>query len=164
MAAADRALAADPKNINAMILKGRALLADARGKGPGADWTQVRRYLIQANRADTENAEPLFLYYQTFLAARQKPSEDAIKGLYYAHLLAPHDVGLRYAVVRQHLIDNDLKAAQKSFAPIISNPHIELEKRPKLTEAMDMMRAGDRDGAMAALAADLRGERGGGES
>lgn len=162
IAAADRALAADPKNINAMILKGRALLADARGKGPSADWTQVRRWLVQANRADTENAEPLYLYYQSFPAARQKPTADAIKGLYYAHLLAPHDVGLRYTVVRQHLIDGDLKAAQKSFAPIFSNPHIELEKRPKLVEAMDKMRGGDAQGAIAALNADYRTDRGGG--
>jgi hypothetical protein len=157
--AADRALAKDPKHIGAMITKGRALLAEARVKGSAADWGEVRRWLIRANRADTENAEPLYLFYQSFVAAGQKPSPDAIKGLYYAHLLAPHDLGLRFTVVRERLTDGEVEAAIRSFSPIIANPHIDVEQRPKLLEAMAKMRAGDGPGALAAIEADYRADR-----
>ncbi|NJC06566.1 hypothetical protein GGQ97_002359 [Sphingomonas kaistensis] len=160
VAAADRALAKDPKHIGAMITKGRALLGEARGKGSKADWTEVRRWLIQANRADTENAEPLFLYYQTFQAAGQKPTADAIKGLYYAHVLAPHDMGLRFNVVRQRLTDGEIPAALRSFAPIVANPHIDLDKRPKLLEALQKMQANDAAGALAAIEVDYRARQG----
>lgn len=164
VAAADKALAKDPKHIGAMITKGRALLGEARGKGTAADWKEVRRWLIQANRADTENAEPLYLFYQSFPAAKQKPTADAINGLYYAHLLAPHDMGLRRSVVRQRLIDGEVAPALRSFAPLVANPHIDLEKRPKMTEALERMQANDALGALAALEADYRATRSGGSS
>ncbi|GAA4010462.1 hypothetical protein [Sphingomonas humi] len=159
--AADKALASDPKNVGAMITKGRAMLAEARGKGSSADWKEVRRWLVQANRADTENAEPLYLYYQTFPASGAKPTADAVKGLYYAHTLAPHDMGLRFTVVRQQLEDGEIDNAIRSFSPIVANPHIDVEKRPKLIEAMQKMRARDAAGALAAIEADYRGDRGG---
>ncbi|UUR08393.1 tetratricopeptide repeat protein [Sphingomonas glaciei] len=158
--AADKALARDPKNIGAMITKGRALLDEARGKGGSADYTEVRRWLIRANRADTENAEPLYLFYQSFVVAGQKPTPDAIKGLYYAHLLAPHDMGLRFNVVRQRLTDGEIPAALRSFAPIVANPHIDIEKRPKLLEALQKMQARDAAGALAAIEEDYRAGRG----
>ena len=164
IAAADRALAANPKHIGAMIIKGRALLGDARGKGNAADWREVRRWLVLANRADTENAEPLHLFYQTFRASGQKPTVAAINGLYYAHVLMPHDVGLRFDVVRQRLIDGEISQALTSFAPILANPHLDLEKRPMLVEAMTRMRAGDGPGALAAIEADYRSGRATGDS
>ncbi|WP_426267112.1 hypothetical protein [Sphingomonas sp. LHG3443-2] len=160
IAAADRALASNPKHIGAMIIKGRALLEEARAKGGTANWGEVRRWLIQANRADTENAEPLFLFYQSFLAARQKPTADAVKGLYYAHVLMPHDVNLRFHVVRQHLTDGELPDALRAFAPIIANPHLEVEKRPMLLQAMQKMQGGDAPGALAAILIDYQTRRG----
>ena len=156
VAAADKALASNPKHIGAMITKGRALLEEARSKGGAADWGEVRRWLIQANRADTENAEPLFLFYQSFLAAKQKPTADAVKGLHYAHVLMPHDVNLRFHVVRQHLIDGKLPDALRAFAPIIANPHLDVEKRPMLLQAMQKMQGGDAPGALAAIQADYQ--------
>lgn len=154
--AADRALAKDPNRVPAMIVRGKALLGDARGKGGNADWSQVRRYLIRANRADTENAEPLYLFYQTFQAAGQAPTADAVKGLYYAHTLAPHDLGLRFATVRQYLIDGKLPEASRTFAPIIANPHLDISRRPKLVEAMALMRSGNAPAALAAIDEDYQ--------
>lgn len=159
IAAADRALASNPRHIGAMIIKGRALLDEARGQGKAADWREVRRWLVQANRADTENAEPLYLFYQTFGAAGEKPTAAAINGLYYAHVLMPHDVGLRFTAVRQMLIDGEVAKALISFAPIVANPHLDLDKRPLLVEAMTRMRAGDGPGALAAIEADYRSGR-----
>ena len=132
------------------------MIGEARDKGGKADWAEVRRWLVRANRADTENAEPLYLFYQSFLAAGQKPDANAVKGLHYAHTLAPHDVGLRFTVVRQHLMDGEVAAAARAFAPIISNPHIDVDKRPGLLQAMQKMQAGDGRSALAAIEADYR--------
>lgn len=154
VAAADRALAADPKSTQAMLYKGRALMALARAEPGKADWAEVRRWFIRANRADTENAEPLYLYYQSFLAAGERPSKSAAEGLLYAQALAPQDMGLRYAAVRQLLLDGKAAEAEPLFAQIIFNPHVSTLKRPKLLEAMERIRARDPRGSLEALAAD----------
>ena len=44
-------------------------------------------------------------------AAGEKPTAAAINGLYYAHVLMPHDVGLRFTAVRQMLIDGEVAKA-----------------------------------------------------
>jgi hypothetical protein len=41
--------------------------------GSAADWKSVRSWFAKANRLDTENAEPLILYYQSFVAAGERP-------------------------------------------------------------------------------------------
>ncbi len=158
--AADRALAADPGHVGAMVTKGRALLMEARGKGANADWAEVRRWLIRANRADTEHAEPLYLFYRSFVDAGQTPTAAAIKGLHYAHALAPNDIGLRFASVRQHLTDGQVEEARQKFAAIVFNPHLDIEERPQLSVAMERMRAGDAAGALASIEADWRSRRG----
>jgi tetratricopeptide (TPR) repeat protein len=159
--AADKALAADPRHVGAMVTKGRALLMEARGKGSQADWSEVRRWLVRANRADTEHAEPLYLFYRSFVDAGQKPTADAVKGLHYAHALAPSDIGLRFASVRQHLMDGQVQEARRKFAAIVFNPHLDLEGRPQLTVAMERMRAGDGSGALVAIDADYRARKAG---
>lgn len=157
VAAADRALALEPGQVQALIYKGRAMMELARAAPAGADWTEIRRLFIRANRADTENAEPLWLFYQSFPAARQAPTADAVKGLLYAHALAPQDRGLRFAAVRQLILDGDFKGAERAFGPIVFDPHLASRRRPVLTQAMDRIRARDSAGALAALEADRRG-------
>lgn len=152
--AADRALGADPKQVGAMVTKGKAMLMEARGKGASVDWAEVRRWLVRANRADTENAEPLYLYYRTFVESGQKPNAAAVTGLHYAHALAPADIGLRFASVRQHLVEGQVEDARRKFAVIVFNPHLDISRRPQLTTAMERMRVGDGKGALAAIDAD----------
>ena len=60
--AAERALAIDPKFEEALIYKGRAEMALA-ASNPKADWTAIRDNFLKANRLETEDAEPLMLYY-----------------------------------------------------------------------------------------------------
>src|SRR4029079_4348917 len=62
-AAADRALAADPKDIHALIYKGPAHVDLAKKDPQHGNWAKVRRWFTQANKIDTEDAEPLALFY-----------------------------------------------------------------------------------------------------
>lgn len=122
-AAADRALAGDPNYVPALILKGRAEMKLARTNPSAADWKEVRGLFVKANRLDTENAEPLMLYYQSFRAAGERPTDVANKGLLYAMVLAPQDDKLRWMAVRQLLLDRRLDDAKRALGPIAYSPH-----------------------------------------
>lgn len=154
--AADRALASDPSHTQAMLFRAKSMIAQAKDAPDKADWASIRRWLIKANGSDLENAEPLYLFYQTFLRAGARPTPNAVEGLYYSFALAPNDLGLRFTTVRQMLMDNKTEAAEPLFAAIIFNPHLNVAKRPKLTEAMDRIKARDARGALTAIEADYQ--------
>jgi tetratricopeptide (TPR) repeat protein len=122
-AAADHALTADPTYVRALIYKGAAEMALAKSKTATVDWNKVRSLFAKANRLDTENAEPLMLYYLSFTAAKETPPEVAIKGLLYAMVLAPQDDRLRWLAVRQLLRDRKVDEAKRALAPIAYDPH-----------------------------------------
>jgi tetratricopeptide (TPR) repeat protein len=158
IAAADRAIAADPKRVDALLYKGRALMAKAvegKAKEP-ATWNEVRRWFVAANKADTESAEPLWLHYQSFGAQGIAPPRNSVKGLMYAHVLAPQDRALRMTVARQHLFDGNLKDAQTTLAPIAYDPHAGQMGQLAAT-LMTALKAG---GAKAALQAMEPGPQG----
>lgn len=124
-AAADRALAADPKNGDAMIYKGRiamkrAVAAKATDK---ATWAATRKWFVRASQADPEDAEPKMLFHSSFAAADAPPTRNAVAALLYAQQLVPQDQGLRMQVVRQHLIDGNAAQARLLFGPIAYDPH-----------------------------------------
>lgn len=122
-AAADRAIALNPNMVRALIFKGRTQLALAKEGSAKADWASIRRWFVKANKLDTENAEALMLFYDTFEAARQRPTKNAVDGLLYAVALAPQDDGLRLTAFRQLVADNRMAEAKQVFAPIAFDPH-----------------------------------------
>jgi tetratricopeptide (TPR) repeat protein len=131
-AAATRALAADPKNVEALLFKARIRMKRAQApSAPATLWTEARRFVSAANRADPEDAEPLVLFYTTFREQGITPTANAVEGLLSAFELAPHDVGLRLAVARQHLVDGDARQAREVLGPIAFDPH-----RGKLAETV----------------------------
>jgi tetratricopeptide (TPR) repeat protein len=140
-AAADRALAADPDYVRALIYKGRAQMELAKTR-PAADWKQVRSWFAKANRLDTENAEPLMLYYQSFVAAGERPPDIASKGLLYALVLAPQDHKLRWMAVRQLLLDRKLAEAKHALVPIAYDPHAGGD-RDRADQVLTAIEAGD---------------------
>jgi tetratricopeptide (TPR) repeat protein len=154
IAAADRALAVDPKNVQALIYRGRGMAELAKKDPAKADWAAVRRWFIQANRADVENAYPLWLFYQTFAEANEKPSKSAIDGLFYAQALAPQDSTLRMAAVRQLLQDNKPAEAEPMFATLAFNPHLPIARQPLMMNVLEKIKAKDAQGALAIIAAD----------
>jgi tetratricopeptide (TPR) repeat protein len=122
-AAADRALAADPKSVHAALYKGMALQAVAE-KDKSTDparWQAIRRWYSAANKMDPENPEPLILYYRSFKPAKQTPTKNADAGLLYAYALAPYDLGLRIEAARVYLQQGKGEDARKAMVPVAFN-------------------------------------------
>jgi Flp pilus assembly protein TadD len=156
-AAADRALAAEPRNVHAMIYKGRARMALAKASGGKSDWKEIRSWFSRANKLDTENAEPLMLFFQSYLEAGEQPTKNAVDALLYSVVLAPQDHGLRINAVRQLLIDNRVADARKLFAPLAFQPHASDKYRESNAKIMGAIDANDGKAALTILDAAMRG-------
>lgn len=124
-AAADRALAADPKSVHAMVYKGMALQGQAaKEKSTDAKrWNEVRRWYIAANRVDTEDPTPLVLFYRSFRAAGQPATPSAQKGMLYAAALAPYALDLTPDTVAIHLQQGNVAEARRALQRLAYNPH-----------------------------------------
>lgn len=128
-AAADRALALDPKMVPAMIYKGRVLARRAAESKEAKDWAAARSWFIKANHADPDFALPLVLYYDSFTQAGEAPRKDAVTAILRAIELVPQSSEIRMRVGRQLVIEKDLALAQKVLAPVIFNPHAARNER-----------------------------------
>jgi tetratricopeptide (TPR) repeat protein len=150
-AAADRALAVQPRNVEALIWKGRAAIdrVGSEARSAAADWKEARRLLLAANAADPNHPVPFILFYESFAAEGVNPTRNAVAGLLRAFELAPQDTRLRLIVARQHLVDGKPAEARDALAPLAFDPH-----GGARTKAMQTILARlDESGAAAALAA-----------
>ncbi|HEX4693336.1 hypothetical protein [Sphingomonas sp.] len=151
-AAADRALAADPKSVHALMYKGMALQAMlVRDKVTDKDrWAAARRWYLSANKVDTEAPEPLVLFYSSFVEAKETPTENAENGLLYAYQLAPYDPGVRLQAATVLLGRDQEKAARIALYPVAYN--IEEAGPAKLAQAaLKALDSGDKTAAIKAL-------------
>jgi len=153
-AAAARALSADPKSLHATIYRGKAEMEIAKRDkvtDPGR-WKAIRAWFGAANRLDTENAEPLDLFYQSYVAAGEAPTKNAEDGLLYAEVLAPFDSGLRLEAATVLLNRKQVPAARTVLQSLAANPHAgdEAKFATKIVADID---AGDIKKAQADLAA-----------
>jgi hypothetical protein len=125
-AAADRALKANPRATEAMIYKGRAVAARAaklEGASRHAGFEEARQLFIAANKLDTEDPEPLMMFYGTFIMEGVKPTANAIAALHYASDLAPQDKALRMSSAARYLADGQIKEAKRALTPVAYDPH-----------------------------------------
>ena len=124
-AAADRALKADPNNIDALLYKGRVLTrrAATAKTTDEAVWKAARSWYLKANRVDPNAALPLFLFYDSFRAAGLTPTANAVQALDRAFELAPEDQELRFFLAHQALSEKNAKRARAALAPLAYNPH-----------------------------------------
>ncbi|MCL6684240.1 DUF1570 domain-containing protein [Sphingomonas alba] len=150
LAAADRALAIDAGNREAMIYKGRALMELGRKEPKSADWKAVRALFAKANRADPDDAEPLMLFYESYVAEGAAPSKNAVEGLKYAHSLVPQDDDLRMLLVRQLVHDSAFDAAAHMYGPVAYDPHAGDEREQRLA-VMEKLKAKDGSSAITML-------------
>ena len=116
-----------------------------------ADWNAIRSWFTRANKLDSENAEPLMLFYESFVMAGARPTPNAVDALLYAVALAPQDEVLRVTAVRQLLIDNRLADARELFAPVAFNPHANEARRAATGKIMAAMSGGDAKAALMLL-------------
>ncbi|MFS0736821.1 hypothetical protein ABC347_07210 [Sphingomonas sp. 1P06PA] len=132
LAAAERAIAASPTALRAHLYKGRVLVdraAKLKTTDPAA-WKEARSWYLKANKIDPNNAEPLLLFYQSFAAAGQKPTVNAVRGLERAFTLSPEDRDLRWLVARQFLVDARPDMARMALVPLAYDPHLSAESNP----------------------------------
>lgn len=153
-AAGARAAALDATSAGAAIAVGKAKLEAGRQAPAAADWANVRSWFLRANKADPENAEPLMLFYQSFVAAGAKPTANAAKGLLYAVVLAPRDEDLRLEAVRHLVVEDRLNEARIMFGPIAFYPHSGDEWRKRKAQIMDALTQSGRRTALALIDAE----------
>jgi tetratricopeptide (TPR) repeat protein len=125
-AAADRALKANPRNTDALVLKGRATAARAdklKDAARHAEFEKARALFITANKLDTEDPEPLMEFYKAYVAEGVPPNGNAIAALHYASDLAPQDGGLRMNSAVQYLVEKNASQARRALIPIAYDPH-----------------------------------------
>jgi hypothetical protein len=151
-AAADRARAADPKSVHALIYKGMAQLAiaDKAGNTDPAVWSAARSWLRAANKLDPLYSYPIQLLYESYATAKQTPPRGIKDGQLYAYLLAPQNLQLRLEAAHILLDDGKLKAARVAIEPIAYSEHggTLAETAKKALAAIDK---GDTAGALEAL-------------
>ena len=124
-AAADRALAIDPKSAQALVYKAQVQLrraAAAKSRDP-AVWKEARGWLLRANRLDPNDAYALMLFYSSFGMARMIPTDNAKAALQRAHELVPQDPGVGYAYAIQSLVDGRTDDARAALRPLAYSAH-----------------------------------------
>jgi tetratricopeptide (TPR) repeat protein len=127
-AAADRALKSNSQSLDALVLKGKAVAARAdqvEGDGRHALFDEARASFIAANKLDTEDPEPLYEFYGTFLHEGVRPTPNALAALHYASDLAPQDLGVRMNSAIAYLNEGKPKEARASLIVVAYSPHVE---------------------------------------
>lgn len=125
-AAADRAIRSNPRNTEALVLKGRAIALRARDADADEReklFNAARAQFLAANKVDTEDPEPLMQFYKTFVSEGVRPTDNALAALHYASDLAPQDLGLRVNSAIAYLNEGKLKEARRTLIPVAYSPH-----------------------------------------
>ncbi|MET0307237.1 MAG: hypothetical protein ABW023_00895 [Sphingomonas sp.] len=121
LAAADRGLALEPANVDALTWKGVALARQAIA-GPEAErrakLKAARATIARANRADPENPLPLLAYYRSFTDAGETPPDVAIEGLAKVVETVPAAPGPRVLLAEALARRGDAAAAIKTVRPV----------------------------------------------
>jgi tetratricopeptide (TPR) repeat protein len=121
LAAADRALAANPDSSDAHAWKGSALLARALA-APAADRAArikaARAEIARANRADPDNPLPLIAYYRSFAEAGETPPDIAIEGLMKVVDTVPTAPGPRLLLGEALVRRGNAAAARRALLPV----------------------------------------------
>jgi tetratricopeptide (TPR) repeat protein len=152
-AAADRALAADPGSIHALLYKGMAQEAQAKAdkSSDPARWKAARSWFVKANKLDPTYPQPLILYYQSFEEAGQPVPKVAQDGLVGAYTYAPFDNGLRAEVGEVLLEQGNLAGARVAFETIAYGPHPDASNNVALN-VLKAMDTGGKDAALKVIA------------
>jgi tetratricopeptide (TPR) repeat protein len=124
-AAADRAMAADSRMVDARLYKARSIWARlaATGNATAEQWREVRRHISAANQLDPDNPEPHVLFYRSFAASGSMPTPHAVEGLLFAHQQAREDRSLRLAAGRELLAAGNADAARVVLSPFTGDSH-----------------------------------------
>ena len=147
-AAADAALKIDPRSTEALIYKGRAILARAKKAQDPALFKAARQQILAANKLDAEDPEALFLYYRTYRAANQLAPKSALDALTYAVALAPRDSTVAVQLVLEHMRQKNWKGAADALRPLAYMPHAGQSAQNKALAVLKLLDANQGPAAM----------------
>ena len=124
-AAATRALAKDAKSVQALMYRARVKLRrlEQANSTDAAAWAAARQAVVLANRADPDDAEPLWWFWRSFTMERKPPSASSLKGLYRAQELMPQDNGVRFAAATARIMAGEGDEAKRLLRPLAYHPH-----------------------------------------
>ncbi|WP_315762262.1 hypothetical protein [Sphingomonas sp. Y38-1Y] len=125
MAAATRAVAADPKARQGHVYQSMVLAAKARAAKDTSTETlrAIRAPLFKANRLDPDDPLPMMMLYQTYVETGRDVPPDASKAILYAQKLAPEVGELRMLAAAEYLGADNVDAARTLIAPLAYNAH-----------------------------------------
>jgi tetratricopeptide (TPR) repeat protein len=123
LAAADRAIALDPKSARGHAVRARVLLERAHDSDKAEDWKAALTSIVRANRADTEDPVPLSLFYRYHAMRGAKMPDIGYDGLYKAFTLLPQSPEYRVAFVHAVAARGDFKTASILLDPLAYSPH-----------------------------------------
>ena len=152
-ATAERALAIDPQNTNAWLVRGFAALELAKEDPSLAE--RARDFAINAADTDNFDPRPQILYYYTYSQLDEPAPETAVIALEQVFDAAGGDTGYRLLLARQLLIESRFSSARAVLVPIAYAGHRtgepEDDEEPYLPRLLDMVVEEDRDGALAMI-------------
>jgi len=128
--------------------KGKAELQLGSKSAARANWSDVRKLFIQANKIDPEAPEPLALFYQSYAVAGEQPTKNAVDALMYALELVPQDSKLRLTAVHEFLNEGNTSTAQRYFGAFAFEPHSKTSIRQAAADAMAAMEQGRKNEAL----------------
>ena len=124
IAAADRALAINPADKNALVQKGFAMfrLADEADDRESA-FKNAMTPFASLNKLENDHPLPLIYYHRSFTMRGAEPTELARHGIERAAQLAPFDLSLWMNVGIMQAEEGKIGSARYSLAPVAGNPH-----------------------------------------
>jgi tetratricopeptide (TPR) repeat protein len=142
IAAADAAIAQDPKQTNAYVQKGFALFRKAgAADDKKAAFRAAMAPFTALNKLENDHPLPLIYFYLSFTQRGATPDELAVSALTRASELAPFDLGLRGMKALQAIHDKKIEQAILDLAPLAYNPHGG-EQAERMRALMDQLKAG----------------------
>jgi tetratricopeptide (TPR) repeat protein len=139
IAAADAALALDPKQVRAYVEKGYALFREAReASDKDAAYKKAVAPFLALNKLENDNPLPLIYYYRSFTERGAKPTEQAALALRRASDLAPYDLDLRLELAEYQIDSGSYPAARSNLVPVAYDPHADSDS-PMASAARELI-------------------------
>lgn len=124
IAAADRALAIDPRHKNAYVQKGYALFRKAQeAEDKDAAYARAMKAFTALNSIENDHPLPLIYYFRSFVERGIEPDETARHALERASELAPFDQGLAMMTALMFADEGEIALSRVLLEPVATNPH-----------------------------------------
>jgi hypothetical protein len=124
IAAADRALAIDPRQVNAYVQKGFAKFREARDAADrDVAYSAALQPFEALNEIEAEHPLPLFYYYRSFTERGANPPDAAREALRYAAKLAPFDQEYQITTGLMMINGGQNALVREFLAPLAADPH-----------------------------------------